>query len=166
MSANTPVPASESLESVKPTGHQPPTGRDSPAVATFYLGESSMSTHSSAAELTAIASQEGDASVEKSDPVGEKSDPFADLFSTQTSSGVVSPLPPPSCLLKGANGSLEPAELPPPAPPISTSVGEGGVGLMAPDILPSTTLFAGFENEQWKASAESDEVHFCQSCIP
>ena len=178
MTANSPVPASKSLESVKLTSHQPLTGRDSPAVATFYLGESSMSNHSSAAELMAIANLEGDANVEKADPAGEKSDPFADLFSTQTSSGVVSPLSPspffadfatatpPSCLLKGANGSLEPAELPPPAPPISTSVGEGVVGQMTPDVLPSTTLFAGSENEQWKASAESDEVQFCQSCIP
>ena len=178
MTANTPVPASKSLESVKLTGHQPLTGRDSPAVATFCLGESSMSTHSSAAELMAIANLEGDANVEKADPAGEKSDPFADLFSTQTSSGVVSPsgpspffadfaaAAPPSCLLKGASGSLEPAELPPSAPAISTSVGEGGVGQMTPDVLPSTTLFAGSENEQWKASAESDEVQFWQSCIP
>ena len=175
-SVSAPTMTSKPVESVKSTDQQPPTTHDSPVLATFYLGGSSMSTHSSAAELTAIADL-GGTSMEAVDPMDKKSDPFADLFNSETSSGVVSPLGPlscladsatgnsPPCLLKGADGSLEPAELPPPPPPTSTSPGGGGEGQMMSDVAPVATLFTGSECEQGEATAESDEVHFCQSCI-
>ena len=152
------------LEGVQSMDRRSPASCDSPVAATFYLGESSMSASSSAAELTAL---------EKVDPAAAgKPDPFAGLFSDKTASAVQASLSgdpsggnPPSSLLRGVDGSLEPAELPPPPPPSSASHGDGeeGGGGTPNAPLGATSVTASSECEQGEADAESQEVHFCQS---
>lgn len=104
---------------------QPMLSPDSPVAATFYIGESSLSASSSAAELTAIADGVARPTAHNEDL---KMDPFAGLFGEgATSSGSWSALDPLSAVtanklsrLVSVDGDAEP-DVPPPAVPAVVS---------------------------------------------